>query len=197
MVLVVALVVVTWSLRGSGGSGEAEDSASSGPAAAVTPLPSGAVLLRPLGSPGLCVTDGRVADGRYRSLVAVQRPCDETAPQTTALDPLGKDAYRIAWHHPDEGKGCLKVLGSGPGAGLLEPWNACARTTVFHFVPTEPAKAGKTGKSRKSVGRTYLIKAGAGKCVGIRAASSAVGAEAVVESCTGADSQLFLVEAAL
>ncbi|MBL1110193.1 hypothetical protein JK361_37530 [Streptomyces sp. 5-8] len=191
-VLAAALAAgVVWFLRDSGPGGTAD------PAAGSTPLPRGQVLLRPLASPGLCVTDGQARDGRYRSLVAVQRPCAETAPQTTTLEPVDKGTYRISWYRPDQGKGCLKALTSGPGEGLLEPWEACEQTTVFHFVPTEHAKAAQAGTSGKSVGRPYLIKVDDGTCVGIRAASPAAGAEAVVEGCTGADSQLFLVEAAL
>ncbi|MFG2354331.1 hypothetical protein [Streptomyces sp. NPDC048521] len=185
--LAVALITAaTWSLRDPGGSG------SSG----AVGLPRGHVLLRPLASSGLCVTDGQVTDGRYHSLVAVQRPCVETAPQTTTLDPVGKDAYRIAWYRPDQGKGCLKALTSGPGKGLLEPWDACEQTTAFRFVPTEPRTARRSGTSEKSAGRSYLIRIDDRTCVGIRAASTSAGTEAVAEPCTGADAQLFVVEAA-
>ncbi|MCE0445741.1 hypothetical protein LT493_14490 [Streptomyces tricolor] len=141
-------------------------------------LPSGQVLLRPLGSPGLCVTDGQAPDGRYRSLVAVQRPCDETAPQTTTLDPVGDTAHRIVWYRPDQGKGCLKALTSGAGAGLLEPWEACDQTTAFRFVPAESRedrKTGTSGTSGTAAGRSYLIKVPGGKCAGIRDGSTEEG----------------------
>jgi hypothetical protein len=186
--LAVALITAaTWSLRDPGGSGSSASGAR---------LPHGHVLLRPLASSGLCVTDGQVADGRYHSLVAVQRPCDETAPQTTTLDPVGKDAYRIAWYRPDQGKGCLKALTSGPGKGLLEPWEACEQTTAFRFVPTKPGTSPRSGTSEKSDVRSYLIRIDDRTCVGIRAASTTAGTEAVAEPCTGADAQLFVVEAA-
>jgi hypothetical protein len=163
-------------------------------------LPRDQVLIRPLGSPGLCVTDGQVADNRYGSLVAVQRPCGETEPQTTTLEPVGKNAYRISWFRPDQGKGCLKALTSGPGKDLLEPWEACDRTTAFRFVRMEPKESGESrdsGVSGKAAGRTYLIHVTDEKCVGIRAASTVAGAEAVVEPCSGTDAQLFVVEASL
>ncbi|MEU3523677.1 hypothetical protein AB0E62_07390 [Streptomyces sp. NPDC038707] len=186
----VALVsCAVWFLWLSGDSGR--------PDSAPVRLPRGQVLLRPFGSPGLCVTDGQVPDGRYHSVVAVQRPCDRTAPQTTTLEPVGENAYRISWYHPDQGKGCLKVLTSGPGKELLEPWDACERTTAFRFTPAEPAKADRTGGAEKPAGRTYLIRTPDGKCVGIRSAGAHEGTEAVVQPCTGADTQLFLVEAVL
>ncbi|MGW7788781.1 RICIN domain-containing protein [Streptomyces tricolor] len=189
--LAVAVVsaAVWWSVRDSGSP--------SGPGSGR--LPSGQVLLRPLGSPGLCVTDGQAPDGRYRSLVAVQRPCDETAPQTTTLDPVGDTAHRIVWYRPDQGKGCLKALTSGAGAGLLEPWEACDQTTAFRFVPAESRedrKTGTSGTSGTAAGRSYLIKVPGGKCAGIRDGSTEEGAEVVVEPCTGADAQLFVVQAA-
>ncbi|MFH9658750.1 RICIN domain-containing protein [Streptomyces sp. NPDC017248] len=182
----LAAAAAVWSLGNFGGDGR--------PAR----LPHGQVLLRPLGSPGLCVTDGQVPDGRYHSLVAVQRPCDQTAPQTTTLDPVGEDAYRIAWYRPDQGKGCLKALTEGPGRDLLEPWDACERTTAFRFVRTEPAGSGQAGGTYTGPsysGRSYLIKISDDTCVGIRDGSGAEGTEAVVEPCTGADAQLFVVEA--
>ncbi|MFF4732181.1 hypothetical protein ACFY3M_44375 [Streptomyces mirabilis] len=209
-VAAVALVTAaSWAaLRDSGGSGTSE----SAPTSASTQLPRDQVLIRPLGSPGLCVTDGQVADNRYGSLVAVQRPCGETEPQTTTLEPVGKNAYRISWFRPDQGKGCLKALTSGPGKGLLEPWEACDRTTAFRFVRMRPKESERPKQSRESeqsgesrdsgvsgqaVGRTYLIHVTDEKCVGIRAASTVAGTEAVVEPCSGTDAQLFVVEAAL
>ncbi|MFC3573096.1 XRE family transcriptional regulator [Streptomyces yaanensis] len=191
---VALITTASWALRDSGDSGTPDDRTSAEPTAEAAQLPHDPVLIRPLGSPGLCVTDGKVADGRYDSLVAVQRPCDETAPQTTTLDPLGQGAHHISWYRPGQGKGCLKELTSGPGKGLLEPWDNCDPTTAFRFVPTKPEKPKKTGKAAV---RTYLIHVTDERCVGIKDASSAAGAEAVVEPCTGTDAQLFVVEAAL
>ncbi|MEU0336618.1 XRE family transcriptional regulator [Streptomyces sp. NPDC006193] len=178
------------------GKGPAGHPAASRPGLGATaPLPRGRVQLRPLGSPGLCVTDGTVADGRYGSLVAVQRPCAETAPQTTTLDPAGGGAYRISWYRPSMGKGCLRMLADGSGEGLLEPRGDCGQGTVFRFVPAEPRTA-RAGAAQGSRGRTYLIKISDGTCVGIRDGSTAEGTEAVAEACTGADAQLFVVRAA-
>lgn len=219
--LAAALITgVTWSLWDSGGSGKGTDpagatsgsgsgsgagatsgaGAAAGAGSASARPPRGHVLIRPLTSLSLCVTDGQVSDGRYGSLVAVQRPCNETAPQTTALEPVGKDTYRISWYRPDQGKGCLKALTSGPGKGLLEPWETCERTTAFRFVPAEPGAPGggtprQAGASGKTVGQSYLIQTADGTCIGIRAASTAAGAEAVVEPCKDTDSQIFVVEA--
>ncbi len=90
-------------------------------------MPASPVRIRPVAAPDLCLTDGHVRDGRYGPLVAVQRPCSAVAPQTTTFEPLGPGAYRIAWTHPQFGKGCLKVLESG----LLEPWDDCTKATPF------------------------------------------------------------------
>jgi hypothetical protein len=163
-----ALGAGTWMVLDSGG------------ADAGARLPGEEVLIRPAGSPGLCLTDGQVPDGRYGSLVAVQRPCAEAVPPTTTLDPAGPDTYRIAWHHPDHGKGCLKALTSGEAKGLLEPWEDCGQTTLFRFVPVEDAD------------RTYRIQVSDAACVAV--AGTGAGAEAVVVRCADSDAQRFVVE---
>ncbi|MFI9152965.1 RICIN domain-containing protein [Streptomyces sp. NPDC053367] len=168
--LAVALVAAGFRLLGDSG----------GPDAGARP-PGEEVLIRPAGSPGLCLTDGQPADGRYDSLVAVQRPCAEAVPPATTLDPAGRDTYRIAWHHPDHGKGCLKALTSGDGKGLLEPWEACGKTTLFRFVPAEDERDD-----------TYRIHVTDTTCVAV--AGTRAGAEAVVAPCADVDAQLFVVE---
>ncbi|MFJ5546415.1 RICIN domain-containing protein [Streptomyces sp. NPDC093225] len=180
--------VAAWSFQGSGagrpatGPGPAGHAAST-PDPSALPVPLGAVRIRPLAAPGLCLTDGRVPDGRYRSLVAVQRPCTETAPQRTTLVPLGGNAYRIQWFHPDFGTGCLKVRTGGAPDGLLEPWDACAAATAFHL-------------ERGTAPTTYRFRVAGRGCVRIRAASAAPGTEALVEPCSAAPGELFTVEAA-
>ncbi|MFG3259717.1 helix-turn-helix domain-containing protein [Streptomyces sp. NPDC048172] len=155
------------------GSGDAE-----GPA-------RGAVRIRPLSAPRLCLTDGRVDDGRYESLVAVQRPCDRTAPQKTVVRPVpGSGAHRIEWHHPEFGKGCLKVLEHGPGSGLLEPWDACGKATLFRFEPAGPGPD------------TYALRIDGKRCVAIRGGSGDEGAEAVARRCADERAQHFRVEPA-
>lgn len=147
--------------------------------------PSGWVRIRPATAPGLCVTDGRVRDGRHTPLVAVQRPCDEVPPQGTVLEPLGGDTYRIPWHHPDYGKGCLKVLTDGPGAGLLEPWDACDQGNRFHVEPSGPRGGGR-----------YVLRVDGHGCVGIKGSDTAAGAEAVMGRCVGKGGQVFFIEPA-
>lgn len=134
-------------------------------------VPTSHVRIRPVAAPDLCLTDGHVRDGRYGALVAVQRPCSAVAPQTTTLEPLGSGAYRIAWHHPEFGKGCLKVL----EAGLLEPWDDCTKATPFTL--------------ERSADQYTLRVEGRG-CVGI--AGTGESAEALVGECD----QRFVIDAA-
>ncbi|MEV8550739.1 helix-turn-helix domain-containing protein [Streptomyces glaucescens] len=174
-VLAVALSAAgVWLLSGSGEKG--------------TALPGDEVHIRPVRAPGLCLTDGHVADGRYGSLVAVQRPCSEAVPPTTTLDRVESDTYRIVWYHPEHGKGCLKVLTSGGGKGLLEPWENCRLSTLFRFVPAE-------SRAPKVSGRMYRIQVTDSACV--TAAGLKAGAEAVVAPCGRSDAQVFVVEAAV
>lgn len=134
-------------------------------------VPTSAVRIKPVAEPDLCLTDGHVRDGRYKSLVAVQRPCSAVAPQTTTLEPMGSGAYRIAWHHPEFGKGCLKVLESG----LLEPWDDCTKASPFSL---EAAADG------------FVLRVENRGCVDIE--GSGEGAEALVGECD----QRFVIEAA-
>ncbi|GAA2796331.1 helix-turn-helix transcriptional regulator [Saccharopolyspora taberi] len=171
---VVVAVTAAWLLVSAGGSGER-------PGAESPALPGGWVRLRPVSAPGLCLTDGQVRDRRYTALVAVQRPCDAVAPQTTLLEPVGGGLHRIQWHHPDHGKGCLKALADGPAAGLLEPWDACDQATSFRIEP-------RFG--------TYVLRVDGRGCVGIAGSDPGEGAEAVVEQCAGQDGQAFFIEPA-
>ncbi|MFE0765186.1 helix-turn-helix domain-containing protein [Streptomyces smyrnaeus] len=181
--------------RGDSGGGERHpDSAAAadatrktkaGAGAAAADVPRGAVRLRPLSAPELCLTDGRVRDKRYHSQVVVQRPCDRTGPQTTELRPEpGSGSHRIQWHHPEFGTGCLKVLTTGPGKGLLEPWDACERTDLFRLVPV---------RGHEDV---YTLRTEAGGCVGIARPVTAEGSEAVAQRCTTARHQMFRIESA-
>ncbi|WP_030407036.1 helix-turn-helix domain-containing protein [Streptomyces albus] len=147
-------------------------------------IPRGAIRLHPLSADRLCLTDGHVRDGRYHSQVAVQRPCDEAPPQKTELrrEP-GSDGYRIQWHHPEFGTGCLKVLDSGPGKGLLEPWDACDRAELFQVVPA-PGRG------------VVTLRTEGGRCVGMAEPVTAERTEAVAQRCTTGRHQLFRVEPA-
>lgn len=183
--LVALLAAAVWALVPSRDDGGSKGAGGGGLAAADArpPLPQGRVQIRPALADGLCLTDGH--SSRYQSLVAVQRPCDEVAPQETTLVPLGGNTFRIRWYHPDHGPGCLKALAGGPGSGLLEPWDDCGKTTPFRIAP-----AGPDGSRR------YSLRIDGRGCVAIRDADTSEGAEAVVEPCRPKDSQVFVIRSA-
>ncbi|MFH9243230.1 RICIN domain-containing protein [Streptomyces anulatus] len=185
-VLVLAAAGV-WLLATGG-----EPEGSQGPVAASTsstssvgaPMPpSGWIRIRPATAPDLCITDGRVRDRRYVPLVAVQRPCSDVAPQGTRLEPMGGDTYRIQWHHPDYGKGCLKALSEGAGAELLEPYDDCARGSRFHLEPSGSYAGGR-----------FVLRVDGQGCVGIKGSGTSEGTEAVMERCVGRGGQVFVIE---
>lgn len=144
----------------------------------------GWVTIRPARSPQLCLTDGRARNGAYASAVAVQRTCAQAAVPRTYLEPAGEGLYRIQWHHPQEGKGCLTVMSSGPVKGMLEPRNNCAQATLFRV---EAASADNDG--------FRLRPANATTCIGIAGNDTTAGAEAVEEPCTAGVDQRFLIRA--
>ncbi|MDQ0913500.1 transcriptional regulator with XRE-family HTH domain [Streptomyces canus] len=183
-VLVALLAAAVWALVPSRDDGGSKGAGGGGLAAAdARSLPKGHVQIRPALANGLCLTDGY--SSRYKSLVAVQRPCDEVAPQETTLVPLGGNTFRIRWYHPDHGPGCLKDLAGGPGSGLLEPWDDCRKTTPFQIAP-----AGPDGSRR------YSLRIDGRGCVAISDADTSEGAEAVVEPCRPKDSQVFVIRSA-
>ncbi|GGN63821.1 hypothetical protein GCM10011579_032560 [Streptomyces albiflavescens] len=144
---------------------------------------TGWVTIRPSRTPDLCLTDGRDRAGAYANAVAVQLPCVQATVPRTYLEPAGEDLYRIQWHHPQEGKGCLTVMSTGPVKGMLEPRNDCVHATLFHLVTAGTRNAGE-----------YLIRPGnSSRCIGIVDEDTAEGAEAVEERCTGGAGQRFLV----
>ncbi|MEU2654949.1 XRE family transcriptional regulator, partial [Streptomyces sp. NPDC007325] len=150
--------------------------------AAPTP-DDGWVTIRPARTPDLCLTDGRIRDGTYPSAVAVQLPCDLATVPRTFLEPAGERLYRIQWHHPREGKGCLTVMGAGPAKGLLEPRQDCARATLFRLEST--GGDGAAGfRLRPSDGS---------RCIGIVGDDTTDGAEAAEERCADGADQRFLV----
>ncbi|MFD7661132.1 helix-turn-helix domain-containing protein [Streptomyces sp. NPDC059788] len=160
-------------------------------------VPAGWIRIRPTAAPTLCVTDGLVQDKRYESLVAVQRPCGDVPPQRTELEPVGTDTYRIAWFHPDHGKGCLKALSGGAADGLLEPWEACARAGSFRVDPAPEAEpSGTSGKTAVGAVGRYVFRTDDGHCLGVRDSRTTAGAEVTLQRCTGGDGQAFLIDPA-
>ncbi|MBC2905784.1 XRE family transcriptional regulator [Streptomyces sp. PSKA01] len=165
------LALVAWGLL-SGDSAE--------PGAPASPT-DGWVTLRPARTADLCLTDGRDRDGAYDSAVAVQLPCAQASVPRTYLEPMGEGLYRIQWHHPQMGKGCLTVMGEDQIKGMLEPRQNCAQGTLFRLEPT--------------AGAFRLRPATSTGCIGIVDNDTTVGAEAIEERCSGAADQRFLVRA--
>lgn len=167
-------------------TGAQEGAPGAGTAAEGIPEDGEAVRLRPSRAPELCLSEGRVRDGSYRSAVAVQRPCAGAVPPRTSLERAGGGAYRIVWEHPAEGPGCLMFREEAPAKGMLEPWPAkqCDRAARFRL---EAVGASAPGAYR------LRIAEGQG-CVGIAGGAEEEGAEAVRKPCSGAASQVFLID---
>ncbi|MFJ8630887.1 XRE family transcriptional regulator [Streptomyces sp. NPDC093568] len=144
--------------------------------------PDGWVTIRPARSPDLCLTDGRDRDGAYASAVAVQLPCAQATVPRTYLEPVGEGLFRIQWHHPQEGKGCLTLMTAGPAQGMLEPRNNCAPATLFRL---EATTAGSTEGFR-------LRLANSSQCIGI--SDTGEGAEATERRCGEEAGQRFLIQ---
>ena len=142
--------------------------------------------IRPVRPAGLCLTAGRERSGRYRSEVAVQRPCTEPGPRTF-LQPAAGDLTAIKWEHPVEKvMGCLTILDSGPAQGLVEPQENCQSdkdAQLFRIERYSPTAQGY----RLRRARTDL-------CLGIRDGATEAGAEAVQEPCGAEPAQRFLVD---
>ncbi|MFJ9968297.1 helix-turn-helix domain-containing protein [Streptomyces avermitilis] len=174
-VVIVPLAVAAWGLL----PGSSADPGTSAPA-------DGWVTIRPARTPDLCLTDGRDRDGAYANAVAVQLPCSRATVPRTYLEPAGEGLYRIQWHHPQQGKGCLTVISAGPVRGLLEPRNDCVQATLFRL---ERATA--------SGSRSYRIRpSNSSRCVGIVDDDTVAGAEATEERCTDAPDQQFVIRPA-
>jgi hypothetical protein len=171
MLAVLMPALVAWGLL-------AGDSAESGTTASPA---DGWVTIRPARTADLCLTDGRDRDGAYDSAVAVQLPCAQAAVPRTYLEPMGEGLYRIQWHHPQMGKGCLTVMGEDQIKGMLEPRRDCAQGTLFRLEPT--------------AGAFRLRPATSSGCIGIVDNDTTAGAEAIEERCSGAADQRFLVRA--
>ncbi|MFJ6198183.1 RICIN domain-containing protein [Micromonospora sp. NPDC092111] len=188
-ILLAALAVGAWIRRpddgqpaAAGRAGATTSASGSAPAA-----PSGGrSQIRPARSPQLCLSEGRDRTGRYRSEVAVQRPCVGATPPETYLQPVADGLYFIKWDHPAHGPGCLTVRRGDPGRHLIEPRMECRSDSwdqLFRFEPT-----GSTPTAYR------LRPAGSDLCLGIRDDDSEVPAEAAAEPCTGGADQVFLVD---
>ncbi|MEU6105885.1 RICIN domain-containing protein [Streptomyces flaveolus] len=170
------LAVAAWGLlpHGSDGSDNASGTAT-----------DGWVTVRPVRTPDLCLTDGRDRKGAYGSALAVQLPCARSTVPRTYLEPVGEGLYRIQWHHPEEGKGCLTVMSSGPVKGMLEPRIDCTHATLFRL-EADPAEDTEGVRIRP------VTSSG---CIGIADDLTTEGGEAIEERCTGEADQRFLVRA--
>lgn len=178
MALLLALVI--WGLLPDGSE---RPSTSAAVATAFRSPTDGWVTIRPVRTPDLCLTDGRDRDGAYASAVAVQRLCAQATVPRTYLEPAGEGLYRIQWHHPQEGKGCLTVMSTGPVKGMLEPRNNCAQATLFRLEATAAGSA-----------QGFQFRpANSNTCIGIADDDTTEGAEAIEERCTGTASHRFLV----
>ena len=181
--MVPLLALAAWELLPNGSDGSDAPGAPAAAATASRTPADGWVTIRPARTPDLCLTDGRGRDGTYNSAVAVQLPCAQAAVPRTYLEPVGEGRYRIQWHHPQMGKGCLTVMGADQIKGMLEPRKDCTQGTLFRVEPT----------SADSAGAFRLRPADSSRCIGILDNDTTEGAEAIEEPCTGAADQRFLI----
>ncbi|MFG2933951.1 XRE family transcriptional regulator [Streptomyces achromogenes] len=172
------LALAAWALLPDGSKDPGGPVSSAAPS--LTPA-GGWGTIRPARTPDLCVTDGRDRAGAYGSAVAVQLPCAQATVPRTYLEPAGEGLYRIQWHHPQHGKGCLTVMGADQIKGMLEPRRNCAQGTLFRL---EPAAGAFRLRPSTSAG-----------CLGIVGDDTTAGAEVIEERCTGAADQRFLIRA--
>jgi hypothetical protein len=186
---------------GAGVAAGLAPSSASTPTTGVDGPEPGRSRIRPALAPTLCVTEGHDRKGRYRSQVAVQRPCADATPPDLSLVSVGNTgSYYIQWRHPVYGDGCLTALGSGHVVeGLLEPWpwESCSadRTSQhFFFEPLDGSKGSKGSKGTKGNGyRIHVVQNG--MCLGVNGADDRVaGAEIAQQRCTGSRDQEFLVD---
>jgi hypothetical protein len=185
LAMLFSVAVTAWVVGFSGESGGSKGDRGGAPAPSgnLAALPPGPVEIRPVLAKGLCLTDGR-ADG-YDALVAVQRPCEDVAPQETELVPAKGGTFRVQWYHPDHGKGCLNAVTARTGAALLEPWDDCPMTSRFRIEPSD------SGGSHH-----YVLRAVGGGCVGISGSRKSAGTPAVMQPCDGSGNQIFSISPA-
>ncbi|MFF2236302.1 RICIN domain-containing protein [Streptomyces anulatus] len=180
--MVPLLALAAWELLPGGSEAPGAGVPAAAATASRTPA-DGWVTIRPARTPDLCLTDGRDRHGTYNSAVAVQLRCAQAAVPRTYLEPVGENLYRIQWHHPQMGKGCLTVMGADQIKGMLEPRDDCTQGTLFRLELT----------AADSAEAFRLRPAPSSRCIGILDNDTAEGAEAIEEPCTGAADQRFFI----
>lgn len=165
------LAVGAWSLLPDGDG-------SDGPAPA-----DGWVTIHPAGDTDLCLTEGRDQAGAYDSAVAAHLPCVDAPIPRTYLEPAGEGRYRVQWHHPEMGKGCLAVMNGGPVKGMIEPRDDCSGATLFVLESVPDGYGGPEGFRFRATPD--------GRCVGTSGKDMFQGSEAVMEPCANTRDQVF------
>ncbi len=164
------LAVGAWALLPDGDGSDAADPA------------DGWVTIHPADDTGLCLTEGRDRAGAYDSAVAAHVPCAQAPVPRTYLEPAGEARYRVQWHHPEMGKGCLAVMDGGPVKGMIEPRDDCTGATLFTLEP------GPDGSD------AFRLRATPdGRCVGTSGKEATEGTEAVMEPCADTRDQLYVI----
>ncbi|MFE6774736.1 RICIN domain-containing protein [Streptomyces sp. NPDC057702] len=128
---------------GADGTGPAPDESVAPPGDRDAPLAGGWVTMRPAGSATLCVTEGRERNHRTDREIAVQLPCAEAPRPRVYLEHVRGAVYRVQWHHPAHGRGCLGVdepASAEEGEELLSP-GACTDVARMQF-RLEPFRGG-------------------------------------------------------
>ncbi|KPI20605.1 hypothetical protein OV450_0071 [Actinobacteria bacterium OV450] len=145
------------------------------------------VRIRPARSPDLCLTAGKERSGRYRSEVAVQRPCAEPGPRSF-IQPRDDDLAYVKWEHPSsKAMGCLTILDSGPAKGLVEPQENCLADKDAQLFRVE--RFGSTAAERYRLRRAHTAL-----CLGIPDGETTAGVEAVQQPCGEQSGQSFLID---
>ncbi|MFJ3202927.1 RICIN domain-containing protein [Streptomyces sp. NPDC086989] len=145
------------------------------------------VRIRPARSPELCLTAGKERSGRYRSEVAVQRPCAEPGPRSF-IQPGDDDLAYVKWEHPSsKAMGCLTILDSGPAKGLVEPQENCLADKDAQLFRVE--RFGSTAQEGYRLRRAHTAL-----CLGIPDGETTAGAEAVQQPCGDQPGQSFLID---
>ncbi|MDT0612707.1 RICIN domain-containing protein [Streptomyces lancefieldiae] len=143
------------------------------------PLPAtGWTGIHPASAPSRCLTEGRERNGRTTREIAVQHSCADAPLPRVYLEKLGGQTYRIQWHHPEHGTGCLAVDGASTTSGALLAPRDCADSDSQKF------------RLEAAGGGFRLRPLHSGLCVGFLPPVTD-GAEAVQTACTGTSGQAF------